>query len=322
MKKMLTLLAIAAATCSPVLAASMKSNVVPADSKIVAHVDVEAFRSSALAELSKIVEEANNDSGEIDSLKEMTAKLGFDPTAELSSVTAYAAGLDIENNGGVIIAEATNPVMIDTKIIETIKAEDPNLVVTSAKSGSNTIYSIGSDDMTGKLCFIDKKTLMLSDSDEQINTALKAFAEKNSSFKALSTTPAGSFFSLQVTGLQDVAGDSQDPQAQMIKQVSAITCFIGENQGNAFLNVKVSTLDPATAAQINQMAQGMLPFIAMQAAQNAPEIAGMLQQLKVTADGNDVNVVLNYPAKDIIQAMKNAVSEQKMTGSLIQQAGN
>ncbi|MBN2063463.1 MAG: hypothetical protein JW745_01585, partial [Sedimentisphaerales bacterium] len=178
MKKMLTLLAIAAATCSPVLAASMKSNVVPADSKIVAHVDVEAFRSSALAELSKIVEEANNDSGEIDSLKEMTAKLGFDPTAELSSVTAYAAGLDIENNGGVIIAEATNPVMIDTKIIETIKAEDPNLVVTSAKSGSNTIYSIGSDDMTGKLCFIDKKTLMLSDSDEQINTALKAFAEK------------------------------------------------------------------------------------------------------------------------------------------------
>ncbi len=318
MKKMLTLLAMAAATCSPLLAASIKSNVVPADSKIVAHVDVEAFRSSALAELSKIIEEANNNSDEIDGLKEMTAKLGFDPTAELSSVTAYASGLDVENNGGVIIAEATNPVMIDTKIIDTIKAEDPNLVVTSAKSGSNTIYSIGSDEKTGKLCFIDKKTLMLSDSDEQINTALKTFAAKNGGFKSLATTPAGSFFSLQVTGLQDIAGDSQDPQAQMIKQVSAITCFVGENQGNAFLNVKVSTLDQATAAQINQMAQGMLPFIAMQAAQNAPEIAGMLQQIKVSADGSDVNVVLNYPAKDIIQAVKKSISQQNASASLIQ----
>ncbi len=312
MKKIIASLALFAAVCSPAMAASFKSNVVPADSKIAIHVDMEAFRSS---ELGAVSSELVNSNADAEDLKELTEKLGFDPTKELASLTAYAPDLAVEKSGWVMIAESVNPVISEKKIVSLIKEMGEESGITSSKSGSNTIYSLANpqSQTPAKMFFMDSDTLLAANDDSNINAAIKAYKGKTGDYKAM-TSPAGSFFAMNVAGFQDLEIPTDDPQAQMVKQVKSISCYVGESKSNAFLALTVTTLDPAIAAQLHQMAQGMLPFMAMQMSQEAPDLAAVLQKLQLTQDGSNINLKLEYPAKDIAKLIKKMAAEQAGEG--------
>ena len=308
MKKFLTLIIGAAAFISPLSAAQINSSIIPEETKVVAHIDFDMFRSSKLGELTEFFK--GEDSPE---LKEISEKLGFDPSTELSSLTAYAANIEFENNGGVIIAQTNKPVISESKIISTIKSSDDAGEIKSEKVNGKTVYSISEDGSSNVASFsiLDDKTIILSNSKDQLTSASKAISSKSGSYKGLSTTPKGSFFMLSLAGINEIEADDSNPQAQMIKQVEKVTCFAGEADETAFLNVNITTLDASSATQIQQMAQGMLPFMAMQASQANPKAAEFLQKLKITANGKDVVISTSCPAADFIAMVKEMSQEQE-----------
>lgn len=307
MRKIIISLALMAVACSPLMAGTFKKNVVPADAKFAIHIDGEAMRKSKLSEFADLMKDE-----ESVGMKEMIDMLGFDPTKELATITAYGTGLNINQSNFVLIAETVNPILSENDIIARAKAANEDEISTS-KIGEKTVYSYDVDVegtmQASKMMFVDKKTLLFSTTDKDIESAYKTLSAKSGSYAGLSNIPAGSFIALNISGLDDIQMAPEDPTAAMAQDVKNVVCYIGETGANTFINMTLTTNTAETATGIQQMAQGMLPFMAMSMAQEAPELAAILQKIKISITGNDVSVKIEHPTKDILTALKKLAEE-------------
>ncbi len=307
MKKIIISLALMAVVCSPLMAGSFKKNIVPADAKFAMHIDGEAMRKSQLSEFADFLKDDESGLG----MKEIIDTLGFDPTKELATLTVYGTGVNIEESSFVLIAETVNPVLSETDIIAKAKAKEGNTIESSIKLAGKNVYSVASEEIgdTSKMMFVDKKTMIVSNSDKDIESAYKTLSAKSGSYAGLSNIPAGSFIAMNISGLDDIQMAPEDPTAAMAQDVKNVVCYIGETGANTFINMTLTTNTAETATGIQQMAQGMLPFMAMSMAQEAPEMAAILQKIKISITGNDVSVKIEHPTKDILTALKKLAEE-------------
>ena len=305
MKKLLILAAAIVSCGSFAFATPVDSKVIPSESQAVLHLDFDAFRSSPYMEMATSFEE-----GEENPIKEVIEKLGFDPTKEVEALTFYTKSLDQQDMSGVVIAKAKSNVINESSIIKMIQDENEDMDISSSTKSGNKIYTIGKadEDQKADVCFVDGKTAMVGLNTE-LAEAINTCKSKSGKYAAI-TAPAGSIVSINITGIDLSEAAAVNPQAMMVKDVNAVSCFIGESAGNTFISAKLAVKDAAAAQMLQGQLSGMIQVIGMSAAQQAPELMQYIQKIQVLAEGDAVNVTFKCPSDAIVKMVKEQMAGQ------------
>ena len=303
MKKLLVLILAAVSCSSLVLAAPVNSKLIPAEAKAVFHLDFDVFRASPYMGILKELKGAGNP------FNDVVENLGFNPVDELLSLTMYADSFD-ENMAGVVIAQAKSNVLEESKIVKMIKEKNETVDISSTVKNGNKIYSIGMENEGQKadVCFLDANTMMAGINSKDLTSAIKTCKSKSGKYSDMAAAPAGSILSINVTGLGDIEAPANDPQAQMMKDVNSMSCFVGETEGDTFISAKLSVTNAAAAEMLQGQLSGMLQFAFMSVAGQVPEMMQYMENIKVLADGDAVNISFKCPSESIVNVIKNKMA--------------
>ncbi len=311
MKKLLVLVLSVVSYGSMVLAAPVNSKIIPDDAKVVFHADFDAFRSSPYMDILSELKDSDENP-----MKEVTEKLGFDPSKEMASVTVYSDAFEPDMEGkGVFIIQTLGEVLKPDSIINMIKEESSgeDVDIKSTMKNSNKIYTLTKGENSEEkieFCFLDGKTVVVAGNDD-ITKATKTISSKSGKYSDMSVVPAGSILSINISELDLGNVAANNPQVQMVKDVNSVSCFIGETAGNTFITAKLSVTDSTAAQALQGQVNGMLQFLVMSAASQSPEMMQYAQNIKVLADGDAVNISFQCPSESIVNIVKAKMAESQ-----------
>jgi hypothetical protein len=240
------------APAGSVSAAPLELKQVAADSKWVAHVDVDAIRGSqvvrnawhAAMEKHKDVEPK---------LALVRGVLGMDPTKDVHGITFY--GKEIGKPQGVMIVSGD----WNSERLAPLAGLLPNREDTTY--GDYKIASWKSE-CNGHACpasatLRGKEQLVVAGRVEDLKSALDVLDGKaaglSAEAKLAGNIPPGTAFLLRVEGVKDADIPCQVP---VLKQIESLRLVVGENAGQSFVRKRVTFTDAATAALALDVVEG------------------------------------------------------------------
>ena len=276
---------------------------VDAAAKWVAHIDVEAFRSTQLFQEIK----AADKEGELDkALGDVESQHGIQLLEDVFSFTAY--GTKLGDDHGVLLVQAN-------------AHAEAALTAAQQKNGAKGLrirerdcvqWGAGSDD--GFSCLLpatgDRRQIVLTKTQADLEQALDVLDKKRPAIDSqpqsdLYAAPsAGAFAFVAASGiLEQLAG----PHGHDVKQFSAaahlakgLRIELGETSGNAYVDLRLRTEKPEDAQRIQKIFDGLLalPGLMHGADTEAGEVLDRLTQaIKVEALNEIAHVRFQYPAK-------------------------
>lgn len=295
-------LILAAALLSLSVIAEVKVSDFPADTKMLAHIDMKSLVNSKVGDLIKAaMDEKTN--RKLESFKAMS---GIDVMKDLDSI--FVLGGAENKGGGVLYASGRFDIKKLTAILggnDTFKSE---------LDGTHQILSWSDNDQKKYGCFINPTLAVLADDLTALKKSLAVIDGKGA--RLTSTSPLASvvksqpnrFASLYANKL-DVVAESV-PQLAMLKQANTLELSVGQasaEQADVLLNAAVSTATSEQAQQMGALVMGAQALLMIQAQQN-PEMAALAQNFK--SEVNDKKITMNLKVtadqlkKQLADAMK------------------
>jgi hypothetical protein len=292
---------VACAAC----AGPLQKEQVAADAKWVIHVDVDNFKETQLGQFigDEILERhLAKPRREL----ERQFNLRFD-WRQVHSLTAYGAEFNGRSgaNGVLLIyssfdfAEALDQVR--DKLAAQLAGADPPLRKIEGEAGP--LYSLKDEvfgaALPGKLFVISKSKNDL----EKARQVVSGKAANLASMKTFTTYPDApkAFFILGVAEAFTQA--PLPPQAKVLKSAEGGRVIMGEKDENCFVNLALNAKDREAAAQIQQVAQGLVALAALSQTEDKD-----LQQLQVLAKGTKINTNDKLVTIDLEMPIKNVIA--------------
>ena len=273
---------------------------VAADAKWVAHVDVDAIRASAVAEMAReLRKQKHPDIDKIEKHLRIAREIwNFNPCTDLLGVTIY--GTEIKKNTGVAIVHAK----VDQELLlEKARSAPQHREETYGQYQLHTWrHAKGKKrvrDMTG--VFYRPKVIIFGDSIDEVKAALDVLDGTKPSLAGTDSplaaaVPEGTMLLARVVGLADVVDlPSKSP---LVKQIESLALAVGEKDGDSFLAGRMTVKKAALAEQMKTVIEGFRAMAVMTHGDD-PEAMKIINALKVDIDGKVVEIEWRAPAKKV-----------------------
>lgn len=283
-------------------AGPLEQTKVAGNAKWVLHLDFDAFRKSKLGShfVSNVLEPKIEENGFL-----KKAKLSINIT-NISSLTAY--GPNFEKDGdGVLLLSTTADVKkdLDTLVGMASLSENEEKDVTMVQQKPFPLYNIKGDVFVAPF---GGNSVLLAKSREQIDRAREIASGKGDtmakagSFKEY-PEQGNAFIVVMAHGFNDMA--KIPPQAQVLRETEGGRLAIGENDKNVFFNLMFKGKDEESSTKIQQVLQGIVALVSM--SQQNKDVTDLAAATKITGEGRNVSVTLQFPTAKAIQHLEKHV---------------
>tara|TARA_E500000081_G_scaffold146279_1_gene169086 strand:+ start:106 stop:930 length:825 start_codon:yes stop_codon:yes gene_type:complete len=271
--------------------------------------DFDGFKTSELGKFA--MKQMDEHAGAIDAL---SAMLKFDPRMDLADVTAFGhvVALQPDENGVVLIRGKFDQEHLLTlfKSNKTFKTE---------KSGKNKLHSWRDEDSGERVygSFVSENLLVMGKTKEDVSLGLSTLGGKTKTLKGkelkeLKLDPNAYF----IMGMASLEGLPIPPQAKMLENVKKIGITMGEKDKNFETNIHLYTANDEFAVQIQQMMQGLLAIVQLQAGNTdnsmAKEAAKFLKDVKISQEKQLVRMSMAIPVATILEEANKQLKDGKI----------
>jgi hypothetical protein len=259
---------------------------------------VEHFLSTQLGELFK---EALDEEGDLTKIEAFGTIFEFDPFKDLYSVTAYGCSFEKEEGVALFKGRFENEKIIALMGIEGAHTEFDHggCVVHEWKEGRDHFF----------VAFPRKSMVVISNSRELIQEALDVLEGDRDSLddrgemRGFRSAPRGTFLAAAAHGLEHILGCDGEPEAAVLKMAKDVTVFVGEVEGDDFLDVTLSTQDSKSAKQVHDILAGLIALGSL-FGEEEPELAWLMKSLEFEQDGRTVRIRVALPAMELSGKLK------------------
>lgn len=311
-KRALRIILIAALclAAGPAFAAPLQKNEVNPAANWVAHVDLEAFRGSAIGKL--VLTEIENQ-GLNQKLQEFAAIFSFNPLRDIRDVTLYGKGQD--RNNAVVVVEG----QFDTQKLLSLLRMNPQYQEIPYKG--STVYRWQQEPkpgqqqpadpmMYGSVC--DGNRIVLGSGLEAVQQAVDTIKGQpvGASTGLLNQIPEGRgkvFAQVVATGVGQIVG--QDPKAALLKQTESLTLTLGETPDKVFGELSLQGQSAETADSMTKLAQGLIAMV--QLGGDQPQLAELARNLSVSQTGKTTQIRFETPTQTAFGFLKTQWEQQK-----------
>jgi hypothetical protein len=296
---------------------------VPADTKFVLQLNLQAFRQTALGERlfamakKKAMEEwGDSEEGKGPSLEKLQEVLGFDPFEEIQTVMVGAS--DYEHPEKSLVASVS--LRKTTGNLEGLLLALPGYQ--AEEFGAYQIHTARPEPDMPVFGAIHtnregNKTVLVSANREAVVNLLNGLDGKpgGESFKQIKLSADGQpLLALQVLELpKEIA--KEGPQANVAKILQALSLQISQSEGNVDVDMSLTAGNEKQAEQLRQMAEGLVALI--EVAQSAdPEdedlkrLQRLIQDVKATQAGSALQVRLSVKADELTRLIEEELDDQ------------
>jgi len=303
MKRFFVLLGAMGIAAVTSFAAPLDNKDVAAEPALLAHVDADALRSTAVGKA--VLADADVQT----KLAAVQAMFNFDFRTQLHGFTIYTT-----------VDHTEDPVLI-------IYAEfDPERLITLAKvfpgfqaetNGARVIYNWvdqkkKSADGSGEIyASLSGHRVIFSKSKSQITTALDVIEGKTASFsdgKLLLETEPGELVVAQGVALK-LNFANNNPSAAIFQASKSVRVQLGEEGDDVSAKVRLDAKDDDAANQIAAMVNGLLAVLHFQ--KDNPDLLKLANAINVRQDGEAVTLGAKAPSADIIHLLQKGAAEER-----------
>lgn len=275
----------------------------PAETKLVAKLDMEAMQKSGFGNklielvMDRLMEEiADRAAIDVPDIDQVEGFIGFNPIEETRSIVISAS--DFTNPQDGILA-----VVSMKKNIGTIEAMLPSVPGYSVKTvGDHKIHSATPQgDMQVHLaihtCAEGNKTLVVGSTEELVTKQLDRIDGKSDSSEAAYEYKScpGAMIDVHVLEIPaDRLGDG--PQTIIATMVQEIAFHLIDDAEKLNISLNLTAKDDENAEQLDQMVQGIVPMLEGQ-------VSGFVEGLQVKREGKSVSVSAAMDSKEVVHLL-------------------
>jgi hypothetical protein len=277
-------------------AGSLDPGTVAADAKWLVHIDFDALRES------KVAQHAREEILKRPRVNEILAKVqeatGMDLQKDLHGLTAYGNGF--KPRTGVVIAYAH----VDRDKLVALMKTRPDFKSTSDDDLELYSWTEGNGERKHDVVVAFPKmdrVAVIAGSAEQVKRAITVLRSGGltSSSPLIGDAPQGTILRASVTGLSDA---ELPVKIDMLKKIDRISLAAGENDGNDFDHIRVTTTDDDTAKQLKSIAEGIRSMIDLRLA-NEPDLKKTVDATKIEQSDKTVAIDWSGSSESVIQMM-------------------
>jgi len=294
---------------SEAIAGGLNRNAVSGDANWVAHVDVEGFNNT---EIGKIIRRHLDETGELQKLEAFKAIFSFNPLDDIRNVTIYGRGKEKEN--AVVVLQAK----FDKQTL--LKLLRQNAAHKEVKYGEYRIQSWIDDKHKGNEAerqygsFHGKDTVVIVAGLDAVKKSMDVLDGKAKSarqkriFRLLRKAPEGAVVVAAANGLGKMA--EQWDQAVMLKNTRQSCLFLGEAEGNLFIDGNLEATSSKTATELTQLIQGVIALLNL-TGKDQPQVAELASAIKLTTKKKLVQVHFEQDVEKVAALLKEEWKKQQ-----------
>ncbi|NQT13605.1 MAG: hypothetical protein HQ582_12710 [Planctomycetes bacterium] len=295
---------------SLVSAAPLNPEMVAEDAQWVAHLDVDAMRTSIFVEnaYQEFLDKCPVAGIAVAAFETSARAVDMDPRTDLHGITAYGPKAGKEK-GVLIVAADANQEVLAEKVREAADYK-------ASKYGDRALHSWTHKDKRGERpvtgAFFDDKVTVFADSVADVKAALDVMDGKKpaSTCKVLAAdVPEGTTLLARAVG---IAAVKLPHDSELIKKVESVSIDTGEKNGKSFSHVTVVTNCPDCAKQMGAVARG-LRGLGLLHAVDCPDDKQLVANMRIKVDDKTVTVNNSAPADAVwrhVQANMPKIIEQ------------
>lgn len=276
---------------------------VPADAKWVAHLDLDAFRSSQVGD-ALIKARIDQEMARVRADLQAQWDLEFD-WRQIHSLTAY--GVEFRPAGkahGVLLVVTSWDVQrgLDAAIAKQVDAGGEG-TIKRVEEGPIPVYSVRGEFF---VALPGGKPVVMARSRDQLDRGVAVLAGQahtlagTSAFLDFPPLPQSYAFLAMAAGFAEQT--SIPPRARVLKMADAVQLVVGETGNQVFLNAALKAKTAEAGIQMQQVIQGLLAFSALGQPENR-DWQRVLQSAKVSAQDGMVTVGLQAPSLGVIERL-------------------
>jgi len=277
---------------------------VPADAKIVIHVDLEGLVESELGQF--LMEHGDH----LDDLKEIEHELGIDPFEEIRDITVCLLGDDEED--AVILATVSDAL---EGVIDRIEEYADELRHDVRRRWGGDVHTLHMDGKEVQALVIEARRgyrVALSPGGEWLRMVAETIEGEE---RSLADTDLGhvrpgrgAFLFLAVNDISKLPFDHDDPPAQVLKRASGFTAEIGEDDGEVFARAALRLRERGDADRVIQIVQGLLALGALmdedQVDREFRAALKLLRSIDLDVDGRMIEASFHHDLRDLVELME------------------
>ena len=305
MKRLKTSLMITLVLTSCCLACPLQLQHITSEAAWVVHADTEKFMSS---EIGGLIIASLKERGLEDKLVVFQNMFGFDPTRDLAGITLF--GPDSKQEDAIALLYGTFAV---DKLLALLNADDTH---EQYSYGAHEIHRWVDrhKDVTQFGSFARADLIVMGRSAESVEDTLDVLdgtaenVTESDSLLPLDHIPAGSFF---VAAGDDVSALTADKQhAAVLRNTDTAAIFVGEVDGEVFVDLSLQVLTAEAVAGTTQIFQGIIGFAILNQ-EKMPLLANMARAIEVDSQDNSVTVTFAKPAAEVFEFLSKVAQHKK-----------
>ena len=311
MKRITLYLPLLLSLLSPALAGSIPKEQISADAKWLVHLEAAQFRATKVGSFvtSELLEKQLAQlAGQVNE----KVKLDLDAKkiiAGVNSITIYGTDYQSPPDHAVLLI-GTSPelekIFVGFLAGMVLAGTNAPVQVTQTVEGNVTFYAVPN---AAYCAVLPGKVIAIGRSREATENAAKVLEGKAPSL-ASSTAFAGFdgpkealFFVGMAEGFN--LGNNLPPQARLLQVADAARIALGESSDHVFLSLALRAKTPDVVAEMQQVVQGLIAIGSLSQPQDK-NLGALLQSIKVSTNGNIVNVRVDYPVDKAIEQLTQA----------------
>jgi hypothetical protein len=301
---------------NPALAGTLPKEEISADAKWLVHLEAAQFRATKVGSfvVNQMLE--NKLSRPV---AELNAKFKLDIKVDkildgIKSITIYGTDYQSPQDQSVLLIRASpelEKVFVGFLAGMVLAGTNAPVQITQTQEGSVSFYAAPG---TAYLKFdfpfcavLPGKVIAIGRSREITEKAAKVLAGKapnlasSKSFIDFGDTREAFFFLGMAEGFN--LGNNLPPQAKLLQAADAGRVVLGEDADQLFLRLALRGKTPDVVTQMEQVVQGLIAIGSLSQPKDQ-DVAHLLNSIKVSTNGNLVNVGVDYPVERAIAQLK------------------
>jgi hypothetical protein len=300
MKTIIALTSLLAAAGVGLDAGPLNRRHVAGDARWVLHLDAEALRATEVGRqfMAKALEPHT-----ASAKAQLRSAFEFDlDWSKLRSITAYGPSfLGRDDPNGVLVVETS--MAVEAALEGALTKEPPVLRIGKLDSTTSPMYSIGDQGYVslapGGVIIAGRNLATVEKGRAVVDGGTPSLAS-GGALSGYSDSGGAVFFLALAEGFAQHA--PLPPNAAMLKNAEGIRVAISEREGAVRLELSIRMNSAEVAAQVQQVAQGLVALAVLGGGQN-PELQALAQKVRIAVEDNTLNVSAAVPIDDVVQKL-------------------
>jgi len=297
--------ACAAAWASLAAAEGFDARMVPAEVQWVVHVDFDALRQAAVAQRLS-AEWLQRDSTQ-EQLERVRQLIGTDLLRDLHAATLF--GTSYDPSAGVVLLQAK----VDRRRVRALLSMAPDFQ--AKPQGQHELctwtHRERGREKTFTACLTQPEAIIVGEDPEQVLLALETLEGRHDSVGTDSplaaAVPEGTVLFAAACGLAEAELPFRSP---LVRQAHRLILAVGEHEQQVFIEATALARDTESAEQFRVALDGLRAVALLQSGSD-PQVAQLLEHLKLSVQEQTVRLQWRLPVGDLLKVIEKAQEAEK-----------